>query len=252
MTQSLRALRGAVAFLTRLPVGSRGGDWEAFRETPAVFPVVGFVVGVLAALPLLAGSALPAPTVALAYLLAVYLVTGIHHLDGVADLGDALVVHGDADRRREVLKDTTTGVGALLAVSVTVVGVGLGGLSLAGVPALVAVGVAVAAEVGAKLGMAALSCFGAAAHEGMGSSFTDGVGPAAFALPAALAVPAAALTWPTPAAAVALCGALAGAGVPWLWARRRLEGVTGDVFGAANELGRVAGLHAGVIAWTLS
>ena len=32
---------------------------------------------------------------------------------------------------------------------------------------------------------------------------------------------------------------------------RRLGGVTGDVFGAANEIGRLAGLHAGVIVWTL-
>ena len=246
------AVRGACGFLTRLPVEYRDGDWDAFRATPAAFPAVGLVAGALAAIPLLAADALAAPTVALGYLLAVYAVTGIHHLDGVADLGDALVVHGDTERRREVLKDTTTGVGALLAVSITVAALALGGLGLAGLPVRAAVGVAIGAEVGTKLGMAAMACFGTASYEGMGRQFTAAAGPASFLAPAAVALPVVALTWPSLAAAVALCGAVAGIGLPWHWANRHLGGINGDVFGAANEIGRVAGVHLGVIAWTLS
>jgi adenosylcobinamide-GDP ribazoletransferase len=246
------AARGALGFLTRLPVGHRGGDWDAFRATPAAFPAVGYVAGALAAVPLLGAGTLAGPTVAFGYLLAVYAVTGIHHLDGVADLGDDVVVHGGVERRREVLKDTTTGVGAILAVALSVAGLALAGLGLAGLPVRAAVGVAVGAEVGTKLGMAALACFGHAAHEGMGEAFTDAAAPGSFVAPAAVAVPAVALTWPRPAAAVALGGAVAGLCLPWYWANRRLGGISGDVFGAANEIGRVAGVHAGVIAWTLS
>ncbi|SEW11886.1 adenosylcobinamide-GDP ribazoletransferase [Natrinema salifodinae] len=248
----LGAVRGAVGFLTRLPVSHREGDWEAFRSTPAAFPIVGAVAGALTAVPLLAADALPAPTVAAGYLLAVYAVTGIHHLDGVADLGDALAVHGDVERRREVLKDTTTGVGALLAVALTVAALALGGLGLAGLPVRAAIGVAIGAEVGTKLGMAAMACFGRAATEGMGAQFTAASGPASFVAPAVVALPAVALTWPRPVPAVALCGAVAGIGLPWYWADRHLGGISGDIFGAANEIGRVAGVHLGVIAWTLS
>ena len=251
MIGGIAAVRGALGFLTRLPVGHRDGDWAAFRSAPATFPVVGYVAGMLAAVPLLATETLPATTVALGYLLAVYAVLGIHHLDGVADLGDALVVHGDRERRREVLKDTTTGVGALLAVSLVVAALALGGLGLAGLPARRAIGVAVAAEVGTKLGMAAMACFGTASDEGMGRQFTTASGPLSFVAPVAVALPAVALTWPTPTAAVALGGALAGIGLPWYWANRHLGGVNGDIFGAANEIGRVAGVHLGVIAWTL-
>ncbi|MXV61964.1 adenosylcobinamide-GDP ribazoletransferase [Natronorubrum sp. JWXQ-INN-674] len=247
----LAAARGAAGFLTRLPVGHRDGDWTAFRSRPAAFPIVGYVGGALAALPLLAAETLPAPTVALAYLLAVYAVFGIHHLDGVADLGDALVVHGDVERRREVLKDTTTGVGALLAVSAIVAALALAGLALAGVPVFTAVAIAIAAEVGTKLGMAAMACFGRASHEGMGRQFTDAAASRSFVAPAVVAVPVVALSWPAPVAAVALVGALAGLGLPWYWANRHLGGISGDIFGAANEIGRVAGVHAGVIAWTL-
>ncbi|ARS88853.1 adenosylcobinamide-GDP ribazoletransferase [Natrarchaeobaculum aegyptiacum] len=247
-----RAVRGGVGFLTRLPVSFDERDWEALQRTPAAFPVVGYLAGVLVALPLLAAARVPDPTVGFAYVLAVYLVTGIHHVDGVADLGDAFVVHGDANRRREVLKDTTTGVGAVLAVGLVLVGLGLAGLGLAALPVATAVGVVIAAEVGSRVGMAAMACFGRASHEGMGSRFTEAATPAAFVAPAALAVPAAVLTWPHGAAAVALVAGLAGAGLPWLWATRNLGGINGDVFGAATEVGRVVGVHAGVIVWTLS
>lgn len=249
---SLRdALRGAVGFLTRLPVAGDGAAWTAFAETPPAFPLVGYAVGLLAAAPagvlLLAGT--PPATAALAYLLAVYLVTGAHHADGVADLGDAAAVHGGPEARREVLKDTTVGVGAVLAVALALVGLALGAVAAAGLPAAAAVGLFVAAEVGAKLGMAAVACLGEAAHEGLGSQFTRPAGPRQLLGPAVVALPAALLTFPSPAAAGALLGGPAGAAAVLRWSSARLGGVNGDVFGAANELGRVVALHAGVVVW---
>nr|WP_247729148.1 adenosylcobinamide-GDP ribazoletransferase [Halovivax limisalsi] len=265
----LRALRGGVAFLTRLPTGTASDDdWRALTKTPAAFPVVGVGLGLLAALPLLASEILPAPTVAFGYLVGVYLLTGVHHLDGAADLGDAVVVHGDRERRRAVLKDTTTGVGGLLAVALVVAGLGLGALALAGLPVAVAFTVAVAAEVGAKLGMAAMAALATASHEGFGSRFTEPASPRSVVAPLGLSIvavlsvavlaTAAAPPWADSrsrlvlVALATLAGALVGAAAPWRWARRSLGGVSGDVFGASNELSRVAGVHAGVIAWTLS
>ncbi|ELY95554.1 adenosylcobinamide-GDP ribazoletransferase [Natrialba taiwanensis] len=245
-----RAIRGALGFLTRLPVGHHDGDWDAFRSTPAAFPLVGLAAGAVAALPLLAADVLAPPTVAFGYLLAVYAVMGINHLDGVADLGDALVVHGDSDRRREVLKDTTTGVGAILAVSITVAGLALAGLGLASLPVLTAVTVAIGAEVGSKFGMASMACFGRAPYEGMGRQFTEAASSGSWLVPAAVVLSAATIGWPHPAT-VAVCGGIGGVTLPWYWANRHLGGINGDIFGAANELGRVAGVHAGVIAWTL-
>jgi adenosylcobinamide-GDP ribazoletransferase len=114
-----------------------------------------------------------------------------------------------------------------------------------GVP--VAVSVVVAAEVGAKVGMAALACLGRPAFEGLGSAFTDNA-PRAVVGPALVATPVVLLGRPATAAltgAVAVSLALLG------WSRTNLGGVNGDVFGAANELARLAGLHLGVVAWTL-
>lgn len=251
LENQIRGIRGGFAFLTRIPVGHDEADWDAFVSTSAAFPVVGWVVGIGAAMPLLAAGTLPEPTVALAYVFAVYLLTGIHHLDGVSDLGDALAVPGDTARRREVLKDATTGVGALFALVFVIVGLALGAFGLAAVPVAIAVGIVVAAEVGAKLTMVTIACFGSPGHEGLGSQVMNALGPRSIIGPIVLSLPVVLLTWPHPAAAAALFGAILAGTVPWLWARGALGGATGDVIGAANEIGRVVGLHAGVIAWTV-
>ncbi|WP_227132035.1 adenosylcobinamide-GDP ribazoletransferase [Halorubellus salinus] len=265
---AVRSAAGALGFLTRVPVGRSEAAWAAFTATPAAAVVPGYVVGALAAVvvaaPVAAAPDLPVASVAFAYVLAVYALVGVNNLDGVADCGDAMVVHGDRDRRREVLADTTTGVGALATVSLVVVGLALGAVAVAGTRPVVALAVVLAAEVGARVGLAALAALGSAPHDGLGSALTDdaGVGTAVLAL--ALAVPA--VAWPllaSPstgassgavqvAAAGAFAGALAGTTVVGAWAGRRLGGPNGDVFGAATEVARVAGLHVGVLAWTLS
>lgn len=249
----LNALRGALGFLTRLPVGRDEAAWAAFRNAPWAFPASGYVVGGFLALPLLlVETAVPAATIALAYVVAVFAVTGINHLDGVADVGDAAVVHGDGEARRDVLKDTTVGVGGVAAIGVALLGLASGAFGVAALPVRVAAGVVLAAEAGAKVAMAAVACLGTATHEGLGSQFTERAGPSQLAAVAVVAVPAGVFTWPGLQAGAALLGATAG-GLLTLWSvRRLLGGVSGDVFGVVNEVGRIAGLHAGVIAWTLS
>ncbi|MFB6083247.1 MAG: adenosylcobinamide-GDP ribazoletransferase [Halorientalis sp.] len=247
------ATRGALGFLTRFPVGTDRWAWAAFRHTPAAFVPVGYLVGALAAVPVLVP--LPVATAAVLFPLGLVALTGINHADGVADVGDAAVVHGGEDpvaARRRVLKDSSLGVGGTLALALLVAGLVAAGAALAGLPPRVALAVVVAAEVGAKCGMALLACLGTAPADGLGAQLTRVSGPRDLFAPVLLALPAAVLTLPSPAAAVALgAGPLATLAF-WRWAAARLGGVNGDVFGAANELARVVALHAGVIAWTLS
>jgi len=251
VSNPLTAIRGAVAFLTRLPVGGDKKGWEAFRQRPYSMVVVGYLVGALA------GAAFFLPlqptTVVAAYLVFLYGLTGVTHADGLADLGDALAVHGKSERRRDVLKDSATGVGGALLLGVTLLVLTLGALAFAGIDAMTALRVAIAAEVGAKLGMVVVVCYGRSTHEGLGSQLVDRLDSTH--MPAALiaAVPAVAL--PPAGTLYALFGAaLAGplVGVFTLtWAHSRLGGVNGDVIGATNEIGRAVGLHLGVSLWIL-
>jgi adenosylcobinamide-GDP ribazoletransferase len=245
----LSALRGAVGFLTRIPAGHDQRAFEAFCARVGIVPVVGYLVGALAGIALLVPA--PAPTVALLYVIGVLAVTGINHADGLADLGDAAVVHGDAQRRREVMRDTTVGVGAVVTVAVGLVGLALGALGLTSLPVRTAVAIAIASDVGAKVGMVTLAVTGRFSHEGLGARLL-GAGAGQLVLAVVLAVPAAVLTWPAPAGAAAVLAGPAVALALRQWAHSTLDGVGGDVFGATNELARVVGLHAGVVVWTLS
>ena len=261
LTAALRdapaALRGALGFLTRIPVGSDADAWESFTRSPWSLPAVGYLVGALVALPLLAP--VPAPTAALGFVAGIYALTGITHLDGVADLGDAAVVHGDADARRAVLKDAALGVGGTVSLVFVVLGLATAGLSLAriaGSSPAVAVAIVAVAEVGAKAATATLVCAGSAAHEGLGSALADGAAPRDALAVLFVATPAAVLAWPAVGsaaavlAAVAFVAAFGAAAALRRWSARQLGGISGDVLGATTELARVAALHAGVIAWT--
>jgi adenosylcobinamide-GDP ribazoletransferase len=241
-------LRGGVAFLTRVPIGTTERDWDRFRSFPAALPLVAYPIGAIAALPLLVPG-LPGPIAAFGYVVALLALVGIPHLDGVADVGDAMAAHGP-DAARRALKDTETGVGAIVAVGVVIGGLGLGGIALAGLPARVAISVVIAAEVGAKLGMATIACLGTAAHEGLGSAFTERADAGLLVGPILASLPAVLLAAPAGAIAVAV-GPLVALALR-RWARDAIGGVNGDVFGATNELGRVLALQAGVIAWTVS
>jgi adenosylcobinamide-GDP ribazoletransferase len=245
----LTAVRGALGFLSRLPVGHSERAWDAFVGTPAAFPLAGYVVGGLVALPFLAAGLLPAPVVAAAYLGSVVLVTGVNHADGLADLGDAAVVHGDPHKRRDVMRDTTVGVGAVLALGSVLLALALAAVAAAGLRPLIAVALVLAAEVGAKLAMATLACIGRPSHDGFGSTVIDGNGPRQLFASLAVALPAALVAVPATAIAV-ITGPLLAVGLS-RWADHRLDGVGGDVFGAANELTRTVALHVGVAAWSL-
>jgi len=248
------ATLGAIGFLTRLPVGTTDCHWMAFRRQPAAMVPVAIALGAILAVPLVVG--LPAPTAAFCVPIWLVLWTGITHLDGLADLADAAVVHGDATRRRSVMRDTTVGVGAVAAATIAIAGLVLAAHTLADVPSRVAFAVVVVAEVSAKLGMVAIAALGSATHEGLGSALVDDTGPLTFVVGLAWIPPVTVGLWwiggesVAIAAVVALGVALASTGALFLWARRNLGGVSGDVFGATNELARLAALHAGLLVWT--
>lgn len=242
------ALRGAIGFLSTLPVGRFEGAWEAFARRPAVMVVVGYVLGPLFALPLFVE--LPSPIAGFGFVLAIAVVGGINHWDGLLDVADGVATHGDAAAARETMKDSAIGVGAVLTLGVAMLGLFALGSTLAGA-GLDALRIVLAGEVAAKLAMVVVLSIGTASHEGLGSALSTSTSGVTLPMAVALALPATLATWPHPAAAGAiLSGGLTGLALE-RWADGRLGGINGDVLGATNELARLAALLVGVIAWTL-
>lgn len=113
----------ALAFLTRIPVNPGETTTESFPRSLAFFPIVGLMLGAM-----LCGAAwvfkdLPAPLLWATFLVALLaLVTGALHLDGVADFFDALGGgRGDANRMLEIMRDSNVGAHGATAVSLLLI-----------------------------------------------------------------------------------------------------------------------------------
>lgn len=240
----------ALVWLTRLPAGRLlPATPPALARAAWAFPLAGLAVGLIGAavLALAAFAGLPAPVAALLTVGAMILVTGGLHEDGLADFADG---SGGAtpERRLEIMRDSRIGSYGVLALIVTI------GLRVAAVAALFGDPWLAAA---ALAGMAAASRAGMAAGLGlMPPARRDGLGHAAGrpgrgAVAAALALGVAALLPPAlclphPPAAWLLPAAAMAAAQLWLARRamRGLGGQTGDVLGAMQQAGEVAGLVA--------
>jgi adenosylcobinamide-GDP ribazoletransferase len=104
-------LKDLLSFFTVFPV--REASLEQAAREVSLLPLVGLVTGLPGAVLLLAAHVVAPGVAATLALGAVLLAAGLHHADGVLDVGDAIMAHGSPDRRREVLEDTRVGIGGL-------------------------------------------------------------------------------------------------------------------------------------------
>jgi len=114
----LRGLILAFGFLTRLPMPKLAGFKNEELSSSAIwFPLVGLCIGLLLMLAALLGASVNHWLAALLVLLAWIAITGALHLDGAADLADALgAAHRDPERFHAVMKDPHTGSFGVIAI----------------------------------------------------------------------------------------------------------------------------------------
>jgi adenosylcobinamide-GDP ribazoletransferase len=237
----------AIALLTILPV-QPADDGAPPGRMMAFFPLVGALIGAvlagLAWLLRLADLAAVAPLLPAALLLAAWAaVTGALHLDGWSDCCDALFVPVSRARRLEIMKDPRLGgfgaAGLLLLLLVKLAALQGLAASPAGLPALVAI-----PALARWAAVIAARAYPSARPGGMGDYFRRGLGRRELLLATVFAALATALLcwrglilWATAGLALVACAGLA---------RRRLGGLTGDVYGAIIELAETAALVAAV------
>ena len=104
-------MRALLSFFTLLPV--RGASLERAARGGHLLPFVGIVTGLPGAALLLAAFFVPPGVAAMLALGATLVAAGLHHADGVLDIGDALMARGTPERRRQILKDTRVGIGGI-------------------------------------------------------------------------------------------------------------------------------------------
>jgi adenosylcobinamide-GDP ribazoletransferase len=238
-------LKALLSFFTVLPV--RGTSLDGAAREAYLLPLVGIVTGLPGAILLLAAAFIPPGVVSTLALGVVLAAAGLHHADGVLDVGDALMVRGSAERRRAVLKDTRVGIG------------GIGALFLVYAPAmaaLIALSTAspiraalalLAGEVAARSAMVLTLAYGEPAEPGSSTvPFVRALsGPRhAIAVALALLVPLPFLFPVSSLAPVAMLAAPLVALVSLRISGSAFGGIGGDVVGASGELCRTVVLVA--------
>jgi adenosylcobinamide-GDP ribazoletransferase len=235
---------GAIAFLTIVPVPV-AGDVE-LAGAVGWFPLIGAAIGTLAGGVRLAAEPLAGRSVATVLaLIALVLVTGALHQDGLADTADGLGVRGDRTRRLVVMGDSSIGVFGALALIAWALLMLTTLSSLSGTRALRTLVTACAAGRWATL----LHAAGAppARAAGLGAAFHVG------------AVQLGAASTVTVAVAIGVCGPAAGAlaiaaaivvaALSLVFVRRSLGGRTGDTLGATVAIAEAAVCVTLLAAW---
>lgn len=112
----------ALAFLTRLPIPDRyfkGLKPENSAGCAGVFPLAGLIIALLSAIPLIIFHAIGAPVmiVTTVTVLAMVLLTGALHEDGLGDVADGFGGGSTTKQRLEIMGDSRLGTYGVVAVA---------------------------------------------------------------------------------------------------------------------------------------
>lgn len=234
----LREWLAAVQFLTRIPVPSYRYEPDMIMASAKFFPLVGALVGLGAvAIQWLLRTHLAATVIAAAVLVYFVLLTGGLHEDGLADTCDGLGAGGERQRMLNVMRDSRIGSYGALAIvfSVLVRWALLAAISPVNFGAYV-----IAAQVLCRWTALPLAAFlPSARSDGVGEKLAQKVSIRALVLATALTLAIVGLSLRMhmllPVAAV--IAVTVASGVVY---RFKLGGITGDCFGATNQLAEMA------------
>lgn len=240
------SLRAALAFLTVV-----GRSSAPVARATRWFAPVGFVAGLALGGVWWSADQLWPPLVAAVIVVgADAALTGMLHLDGLADCGDGLLGPMDRDRRLRVMRDPAIGAFGLVTLAMVLL------LRVVTLAALTPEPLLLAGLWGAARGVMALALTTLPyARAGSGGGLADGFRGSAGTgrlvdgtlIALCLTVAAVSLGWPAGLAAAA--GLVVGSGAVLLLARRRLGGFTGDVLGAAGVVGETVALLVAAAQW---
>lgn len=236
----------ALQFLTRLPVPTTGeiSRLDLARST-VCYPLVGALIGgLLVGVDWLARLVWPVEVASAAVIVAAILVTGGLHLDGLMDTCDGVFGLHARERRLEIMRDSRVGAfgvlgavcGLLLKFSFLLALTGdLRWRALLLMPIL-----------SRWMMVFAVAWFPyARAEGGLGQSFADHTRPSHWLLASLPALLAAFLLFPSTPASLVLLGVWLVGVLTSLFLHFRLGGLTGDTYGAVNEIAELAVLAVG-------
>ena len=241
----LKGLIDVTSFLTIIPI-RRTTDERTLINTANhmyFFPLLGTLIGFLA------GSFawfllifLPKLIVGVLTTGFILIFTGFNHTDGLLDFGDGLMVQGTPKEKIRVMKDSQVGTGGfILALIVILTSI----LCISYIPKNLIIQGLVASEISAKLSMVILARIGKSACQGLNTYFIDAMHKHLWGVKISLALGISTIIIVFLLGVIGLIILVSGIVTCFVLAgicNRHFNGITGDVFGATNEISRMISL----------
>jgi len=244
-----------ISFLTQIPV-RKEVRIEEIAVSSYLFPFVALLIGLLlAAVACVSfGFLAPAPEIAaLMVILAIYLVTGLIHLDGLADFFDGIMASGGRREKRRAMKDEKIGIAGLFSVIFLLLSTFFAIETVCATFDLFSfyhfTSVFVIAEVSAKISMNTCILLGKGSdvNVGIGALFINSCSKSKYIIALVSSILIALIFTNFSFRFFMVFTGIGVAGVVSYIAKNKFGAISGDVMGASNELARCATLLIWVI-----
>jgi len=236
----IKSIFGLISFSTILPINIHTSIKEMALFTwfwPMIGALIGIIVGTfgfllvdLIHLPIFIAAAL-------IYSFSIWF-TGFHHLDGLVDFGDGMMVHGSPEKKIDVMRDKRIGTGGIAYLLM----VGLITFAAIGsAPSFVIFYIILVSEMAAKMGIVTCATFSEPFPDGTGRSFIESMNKKLLLLSFIITSTVGFLVFNAIGIIGITMGLLAGILIA-LIAKKKFKWATGDVLGTSNEIARMLAL----------
>ena len=236
----INGIFGLISFSTILPINIHTSIEEMAQFT-WIWPMIGALIGIIIGtfgfllvdlihLPVLIAAAL-------IYSFSIWF-TGFHHLDGLIDFGDGMMVHGSPEKKIDIMRDKRIGTGGIAYLLM----VGLITFAAIGsAPAVVIFYIILVSEMAAKIGIVTCATFSEPFPDGTGRSFIESMNKKLLLLSFILTCTVGFLVFNTTGVIGITMGLLAGVLIAGI-TKKNFKWATGDVLGTSNEIARMLAL----------
>lgn len=236
----------AIQFLTTIPLPRRREvSPEDLARSTGYFPVVGIIIGlILAGLSWLLSLFLPLAVVNVLLIACLVVISGALHLDGFVDTCDGIAGHKTPEERWQVMRDSRAGSFGIVGVCLLLL---VKYISLNNVPETLLMATLVLMPTISRWAMVyAIFAYPYARPSGLGKVFKQGTNWPKFVMATLIALVVAVTLAPWAGLISKLAFGLIIMLAIWImvlimatYLKRKFAGLTGDTYGAVNEVAEV-------------
>jgi adenosylcobinamide-GDP ribazoletransferase len=233
-----KGISSVISFLTIIP--SKNVELDTVAKNMHLFPVGGAIIGlIIGAAGFGLSSALDPLIVGLLLTGSIVILTGIHHTDALCDFADGIMAKGTKEKKLQAMRDPAVGSAGVITIVLYAGGMIMALSMMKGFALFQAI---LLSELLAKFVMVLQANRGSSAWQGLSSPFTQSMKDKKKLGAAAVMTVIPIILIGGVTGAIVLTAGIGLSFVLLAVANRSFGGISGDVFGATNELVRLSSL----------